>query len=194
MSVERTVTPTPGRFPEGTAVGCYLKTAAEVERREGRVPNPAPAATGKITSGAVTFTGLSANTDYVMTGFVDEVQKVKVDATAGQFKLTFEGQQTGNIAFNASTTAVKEALEALSNVAEGDVEVTGGPGNSGGTTPYSVKFLKAWAGKNVAQMTGANGGTPLSGGGAAITISTETQGSKASAGGTQIDELFRTGE
>lgn len=192
MSVSRTVTPTPGRFPDGTAVGCYLKTAAEVERRESRVPVPDPVATGVISSGAVTFTGLAADTDYVMTGFVDEVQSVKVDATAGQFKLTFEGQQTGDIAFNASAAKVREELEALSNIAAEEVEVTGGPGNSGGTTPYVVKFLKTLAGKNVAAMTGANGGTPLSGGGAAITISTTTQGSKAGSGGVQVDELFRT--
>jgi hypothetical protein len=53
------------------------------------------------------------------------------------------------------------------------VYVTGGPGNSGGTTPYIVNFLVSGAlSNNPAQLTGANGTTPLTGGGAAITITT----------------------
>lgn len=192
MSVERTVTPTPGKFPDKTAVGCYLKTAAEVERREGRVPAPAPAATGVISSGAVTFTGLEPKTDYVMTGFVDEIQVVTVKAKKGKFKLTFEGQQTAGIKYNATATELKEALVALSNVAEGDVEVSGGPGSESGSAPYKVKFLKAWAGKNVAAMTSSV--TELEESPKEVLVTTETQGSKASSGGTQIDELFTTGE
>jgi hypothetical protein len=178
-------------FPVGTAVGAYPLTAADVERREGRVPIPDPTATGVIGSdGTVEFTGLTAGVAYVMIGFVDEIQSVKIDATAGQVKLTFSGQQTGNVAFNATAAALREALEALSNVAPGDVEVTGGPGDSGGTKPYIVKFLATYAGTNVAAMTGANGTTPLSGGGAAITISTTTQGSKADEGGVQRTTVF----
>lgn len=187
---EATVTPRPTLMPEGTAVAAYLLTASDVERREGRVPLPAPIASGVISSGKVTLKGLTSGVAYLLVGFVDELQSAKVDATAGQFKLTFEGQQTANIAFNASTTAVKEALEALNNIAPGDVEVTGGPGDAGGTKPYVVKFLEVWAGKNVAQMTGANGTTPLSGGGAAITMSTTTEGSKAGAEGIQRDCMF----
>jgi hypothetical protein len=192
MSVSKTVTPKPGHIPDGTAVGCYLKREADVERREGRHAIPAPTATGVMSGGSVTLSGLAASTAYVLIGFVDEIQSVKVDATAGQFKLTFQGQQTGNIKFNATALEVEEALVALSNIAEGDVKVTGGPGNSGGTTPYSVKFLKAWAGTNVTQMTAANGGTPLSGGGAAATVTTTTQGSESGEEGKQRTCLFTT--
>lgn len=43
----------------------------------------------------------------------------------GTFTLTFSGQTTGNIAYNASAATVQTALEALSNIAPGDVTVTG---------------------------------------------------------------------
>jgi hypothetical protein len=188
---ERTVTPTPGLFPDGTAVHAALKTAAEVERRQGRVPIPNPKSTGVISGGKVTLKNLTEGLDYILYGVVDELQSVKVDATAGQFKLTFETKQTANIAFNATAAQVREALEALESVGAGNCEVTGGPGNSGGTTPYVVKFLgTALAGVNVGAMTAANGTTPLSGGGAAATVTTTTQGSKAGEGGIQRYELF----
>ena len=190
MSVEATVTPTPGRFPDGTAVGCYLKTAAEVERREGRVPIPAPTTTGVISSGAVTFKGLAADTDYVMTGFVDEIQKVVVKAKKGTFKLKFAGQESGAIKYNASAKELAEALEALSNIAAGEVEVTGGPGDETGSKPYIVKFLGTLAGSNVSQMEAVT--TGLEEGEKKVEISTTTQGSKAGTGGIQVDELFRS--
>lgn len=187
-----TITPRPGLLPEGTDVALFKRTDVDVERRMGLPPLIAAAATGEISSGVFTTeASLSADTDYVLFGRVDEIQSVKVDATAGQFKLTFEGQQTGNIAYNATAAAVKEALEALSNVAAGDVAVTGGPGSSGGGTPYVVTFRQVWGGMNVGAMTGANGTTPLSGGGAAVTISTTTQGSQAGAG-EQRYVMYRT--
>jgi hypothetical protein len=113
----------------------------------------------------------------------NEVQKVKVNATSGQFKLTFSGQQTGNIAFDALASTVQTALEALSNIAVGDVKVTGGPGNSGGTTPYFVTFRGALGDTDVPTLTGANGSSVLSGGGASITITVDTPGVN---GGRQV--------
>lgn len=102
----------------------------------------------------------------------DEIQKLKVDATAGQIKLTFAGQQTGDIAYNATAATVQTALEALSNIAPGDIVVSGGPGNSGGTTPYFITFLAggAWGGKDVALITVQDGTTPASGGGDVQTV------------------------
>lgn len=50
------------------------------------------------------------------TGSVDEVQKVRVqNATLGTFTLTFSGQTTAPIAYNASAATVLSALQALSN-------------------------------------------------------------------------------
>ena len=58
----------------------------------------------------------------------NETQTVRVtNATAGTFTLTFDGQTTAPIAFNATAAAVQTALEALSNLDSGDVVATGGP-------------------------------------------------------------------
>lgn len=105
------------------------------------------------------------------TTMVNEVQQIATDSgtiTAGNFKLTFEGQQTGNIAWNAAASAVQTALEALSNVDSGDVAVTGGalPG-----TPVSVEFKGAYAGVNDVQMSVDN--TGLTGGTLAVTTTTQ---------------------
>jgi hypothetical protein len=186
MAVTQTVTPKPGLFPDGTAVEVFLQHETDVERREGRVPIPAPTTTGVIASGAVEVTAEPGS--YVLMGVVDEVQSVVVKATKGKFKLKFEGKETAGIKYNATAKEVEEALEALSNVAAGDVEVTGGPGDATGTKPYVVKFLKAWAGTNVAAMTADV--SELEEGTKTVTITTTTQGSKAGSGGTEVTCMF----
>lgn len=96
-------------------------------------------------------------------------QYVTVNATGGQFKLTYAGQTTADIAYNATAGTVQTALEALSTIDPGDIVVTGGPGGSGGTTPYLVTFIGRYAAAAL-PITGANGTTPLSGGGASISV------------------------
>ncbi|MFI6368709.1 hypothetical protein ACIBG0_39010 [Nocardia sp. NPDC050630] len=49
--------------------------------------------------------------------------------TAGTFPLTFNGQTAAGIAYNAATSAVQSALEALSTIGTGNVTVTGTAGN-----------------------------------------------------------------
>jgi hypothetical protein len=99
----------------------------------------------------------------------NEIQTVDVDATGGNFTLTFQGQTTANIAWNATAAAVQAALEALSNIAPGDVFVTGGPGPA----PWTVEFLGAYDGVNVTQMTNAD---TLTGGAGTVTNATTRQG------------------
>ena len=53
-----------------------------------------------------------------------EIQSVESDATGGDFTLSFEGQTTAAIAWNATAAAVKTALELLSTITE--VITTGG--------------------------------------------------------------------
>ncbi|RKQ84793.1 PKD domain-containing protein [Solirubrobacter pauli] len=79
----------------------------------------------------------------------DEIQTVKATAP---FTLTFNGQTTASIAANATAAQITAALEALSNVAPGDVIVDGGAANA------TVKFDGAYASKNVPAMT-ATGAT-----------------------------------
>lgn len=177
------VTPKPDLFSVGAAVQAFPARTSEVERREHRLPFPDAAASGVIGSdGTVEITAAAG--DYVLFLVTNEVQSVKVDATAKQFKLKYSGQTTADIAFNATAAKVREELEALSNIGAGEVEVTGGPGDSGGTKPYVVTFLKGLAGTNVAQLEYVEGTEKLTGGGATVTITTTTAGTRAPAGGT----------
>ena len=65
--------------------------------------------------------------------------------TGGTFTLTFDGEETGTIAWNASAGTIQTALGALSNIAAGDVVCAGGAINS---APVTVTFGGAWAGQN----------------------------------------------
>jgi hypothetical protein len=58
-------------------------------------------------------------------------------ATAGTFTLTVDGQTTGNLPWNATALQVQSALEALTNVGEGNVIVTGAAGGAW-TAKFSV--------------------------------------------------------
>lgn len=59
---------------------------------------------------------------------VDHVQTITITGspTGGTFTLTYDGQTTAAIAYNAAAAAVESALEALSTVGSGNVTCTGG--------------------------------------------------------------------
>lgn len=106
-------------------------------------------------------------------GGVSEVQTVTITGspTGGTFTLTWSGQTTTAIAWNATAATVQAALIALSNIGVGDVVVTGGPGPA---TAYTVTFAGALSDQDVAQMTAAHsftGGTTP-----AIAVTTTTAG------------------
>lgn len=111
----------------------------------------------------------------------NEVQTATVTGgpTGGTFTLTFSGQTTAAIAYNASAATVQSALVALSNVAPGDITVTGATGG-----PYTLTFGGAYLGDNVASLTATatlTGGTTPG-----VTIATTTAGGTATASdGTQ---------
>lgn len=110
--------------------------------------------------------------DVITTTGTAEVQTVTITGTptGGTFTLTFDGQTTAGIAYNAAAAAVQTALEALSNLLPGDVTVGGGPGPG---TPYTVTFTIAEG--NVPQMTASGAG--LTGGTApAVAVTTTTPG------------------
>ncbi len=80
-------------------------------------------------------------TDVAVNETRQEIQSVESDATGGDFTLTFEGQETAAIAWDATAADVKAALELLStitlvNATAGDLPaavlvefVTPGPSN-----------------------------------------------------------------
>ncbi len=87
----------------------------------------------------------------------NEVQLITVQARAGSFNLTFAGQTTPDLPFDASAAEVQAALRALSSIGSSNVTVTAGPGDVGGSSPYVVTFVGALAATDVAQLTGAPG-------------------------------------
>lgn len=107
-------------------------------------------------------------------GITEETQTVTVTGapTGGTFTLTFSGQTTAAIAYNATAAAVQAALQALSNIGAGNVTVSG---NAGG--PYTVVFAGALANTDVAQLTATaslTGGTTPG-----VTVATSTAGGAA---------------
>jgi hypothetical protein len=101
----------------------------------------------------------------------NEVQTVTITGTptGGDFTLTFDGQTTADIAYNASASAVQSALEALSSIGAGNVLCAGGalPG-----TAVTVTFQDALGGTSVAAMTADDSG--LTGGTTPAVAVTET--------------------
>lgn len=143
----------------------------------------------------------------------DEVQTVTITGTptGGTFTLTYAGQTTDPIAYNATAAVVKAALAELSNVHAEDITVAGGalPG-----TAVTVTFGGGeYDGSNVPQMTASGAGltggsspavgvtTTTAGGGAltvqGVSIASQTYGDAAAAGAIpgfpdQIDSLLYT--
>jgi hypothetical protein len=87
----------------------------------------------------------------------NEIQMLAIDATGGTFDLVYAGQTAAGLAWNISAAALQTALEALSNIAPGDVSVT---------QPYAgvyhITFMGTLADTDVAQMTTVS--TSLTGG------------------------------
>jgi hypothetical protein len=87
---------------------------------------------------------------------------ITVTSTGGTFTITFDGQVTSALAFNANAAAVLAALEALSNIAPGDV-TTSGALSTGMTIAFTT--TGAYKNANVPAMTvnGALLTTPTAG-------------------------------
>jgi hypothetical protein len=99
-----------------------------------------------------------------------EVQTLTASGTVsgGTYTLTFAGQTTSPIAYNASAATVQAALEALAAVVPGDVLVGGGPFPA---TPLTFTFYGNYSGDAptlTITTTGLTGSTP----GAAFATST----------------------
>jgi PKD repeat protein/glucose/arabinose dehydrogenase/type 1 glutamine amidotransferase len=98
----------------------------------------------------------------------NETQTLRVNgATGGTFTLTFGGQTTAPIPYNATAAQTQAALEGLDNIAVGDILVTGNPINTGN---QSVAFRGGYTQMNVSQITGNAAG--LTGTGAAVSGTT----------------------
>jgi hypothetical protein len=102
-----------------------------------------------LTGGTV---GIVASTTTEGVTQINEVQTIAATgATSGTFTLTFDGQTTGPIAYNASAAQIQIALVALSNIGPDDVVVTGGPMH---LTGVAIEFTGAFAGMDAESLVG----------------------------------------
>lgn len=112
-----------------------------------------------------------------------------VDAAAGTYDLTVtlgDGNAATALAipYNATAAALEAILEALPNVGVGNVAVIGGPGDPGGTTPYTIEFVGA-----LGNVFPTIAGTALVGG-AATAVKVVEQLGCTGVGSWQIRYLF----
>lgn len=169
--------------------------------REGTDGDLAAPTNTLFTDGAGTnFESEGVTDDYVLflkeaTNSRNEVQQVSItDSDGGTFTLSYQGEATADIAWNASATEVGDALEALANIDTVGVVKN----DTGGGTPITldITFTGDLAGTNVDQLTAD--GTNLTNSGAppdpAISVATTAGGvDKADAIGTyDIDSVDGT--
>ena len=118
-------------------------------------------------------TALNWSGGSVPTGGTNEVQTLTGGGTisGGTFTITFGGQTTSAIAWDAVAATVQAALEALSTISTGNISVTGGPIAS---APFSLTFQNALGYQNVAQITAS--AASLTGSTPTLTPATSTPG------------------
>lgn len=120
---------------------------------------------------------------------VDEVVTLTTTGTVsgGTFTLTFGGQTTTAIAYNATAATVSTALQALSTIGSANVTCAGGPLPSTGVT---IQFTGILSGTNVGAMSSTDsltGSTPAT----VLTVTTAgVQGSYRGAPANSV--LMRT--
>lgn len=103
-----------------------------------------------------------------------EIVQIVVDATSGTWEATHDGNTTPALAFDIDAFDLQTALEALASIGAGNVIVTGGPGDDGGTVPYTVTFTGDLFGIDVPDLTAAS--IDLAGGAASATATVIQQG------------------
>ena len=104
----------------------------------------------------------------VAPGAVNETQEVRVRASEGTFRLSFEGKQTAELSYRASGEEVQAALNSLESIEGpgGEVSVTESVGSPDGAVPYLyvVAFKGALAGADVEGLEIEDGAEALAGG------------------------------
>jgi hypothetical protein len=103
----------------------------------------------------------------------NEVQQIAVSATGGTFTISYAGQTTSAIAYNATAAVVLAALEALSNIPAGAMRVSQTVSASPLFT-YLIEFGGSLGETNVAAVTTGVGS--LTGGASTATVTTVTAG------------------
>ncbi len=115
------------------------------------------------------ITGADSASVITMDTVVAEIQTLTPDitATSGTFTLTFLGETTASIAYDATTTAIKTAFELLTTV--GTVTV-GGTIFSAGTGGLTITFATTYGDAPIISIAESMGGTT------AVTVTQTTEG------------------
>ena len=93
---------------------------------------------------------------------INEEQVINLNgATGGTFTLTYNGNSTAGLNFNASAAGIRAALETLAGINPGDVAVSGAAGN------WTVLFTGALAGTDISELA-------IDGSGLAFNLATVT--------------------
>ena len=105
----------------------------------------------------VEFTGALAKTDVpAITGVCGKNEKQTMVVTGGaagdKLVLTYDGQSTGELAYDATSAEIATALKALNNIGDNDVAVT-----DGDPAGWVVEFTGALAKTDVPAITGVCG-------------------------------------
>ncbi|MBN2183276.1 MAG: flagellar filament capping protein FliD [Sedimentisphaerales bacterium] len=119
---------------------------------------------------------------------VSEVQTLERSTLpeSGTYTLTYEGQTTGEIAYNATAAEIQAALEALSTVNAGDITVEGG---ANGLADGAVTFTFDGVLGDVS-MISVNGGALTPGGTATVTETTKGVPVYISRSSNTIDDVI----
>lgn len=78
-----------------------------------------------IAAGDLVAVGAGNRLVTAATAAQDEVYQITIEATGGTYTITYDGQTTSALAFNAAAATIETALEALSNVGVDELLVTG---------------------------------------------------------------------
>jgi hypothetical protein len=103
----------------------------------------------------------------------NEVQTITINATGGTFTITFNGQITTALAWNATAPVVQAALEALSTIGVGNIVVTLN------ALVYTLEFRGTFARTDVAAVTTQVGA--LTGGTQTAAVATAVPGAAGAA-------------
>ena len=97
------------------------------------------------------------------------------------------------LAFDASAGEVRRALEGLARIGQGNVEVSGGPGDEAGSSPYEITFTGDLTNQDLPELEAEAAG--LTGGPATASVATAHQGGGGFAGAAETSPgEFPSGE
>lgn len=143
---------------------------------------PKSFAAGSGTLAILTLVCQAASTGFwqLWTALVSEIDTLTKSGTytGGTYTLTVDGATTAAIAWNANNVAILAALNALPNIAPGDVVVSGGGAAGISTGAVTLTFGGKKAGR---AMTNSVDATNITGGGS-ITYAVSTAGVEAPTG------------